>query len=179
MKLALQDCKGELRLYAPLVKRPDLPGQMLKAMSELKHAAISLEMLEEAAKKAEGFLKDKLSDLALLRRTYEALLGAHYTDEEDDLSRAEEQIRAHRWFAGKKVWLDGFKSFTAAQERILFLMLEQGADVTAALSLSEGDPRNRPPSGFGHWPIKQASPPPPPSASPKRRAFPTRPYSGL
>ena len=141
MKLALQDCKGELRLYAPLVKRPDLPGQMLKAMSELKHAAISLEMLEEAAKKAEGFLKDKLSDLALLRRTYEALLGAHYTDEEDDLSRAEEQIRAHRWFAGKKVWLDGFKSFTAAQERILFLMLEQGADVTAALSLSEGDPR--------------------------------------
>ena len=69
------------------------------------------------------------------------LLGAHYTDEEDDLSRAEEQIRAHRWFAGKKVWLDGFKSFTAAQERILFLMLEQGADVTAALSLSEGDPR--------------------------------------
>lgn len=141
MKLALQDCRPQLKLYGPLTRRPDFPGEMVRAMAELKHAAISLPELEQAAQKAEGFLGDKLADLALIRGTYEILLGARYTDGEDDLDRAAGLIRENRWFAGKAVWLDGFKSFTAAQERLIGQMLEQNAEVTAALSLTEGDGR--------------------------------------
>ncbi len=141
MKLALQDCKGELALYGPLVRRPDFPGQMVRAMAELKHAAVSPDALEEAAGKAQGFLRDKLADLSLIRNTYETLLGARFRDDEDDLDRAAQLIRENRWFAGKAVWLDGFKSFTAAQEQIIGLMLEQNAQVTAVLSLTSGDSR--------------------------------------
>ena len=142
MKLALRETGSALRLYGPLTRRPDFPGEMVRAMSELKHAAISREDLLQAAGKApEGFLKDKLSDLAVIRGTYEAILGEHYLDGEDDLARAEQRIREHGWFAGKAVWLDGFKSFTAAQERIIRRMLEQGAEVTVTLSLEEGDSR--------------------------------------
>ncbi len=141
MKLALQDCKGELALYGPLVRRPDFPGQMVRAMAELKHAAVSPDALEAAAGKAEGFLRDKLADLSRIRNAYESLLGARFRDDEDDLDRAAQLIRENRWFAGKAVWLDGFKSFTAAQEQIIGLMLEQNGEVTAALSLTSGDSR--------------------------------------
>ncbi len=79
MKLALQECREELRVYAPFCRRPDFSGQMVEAISELKRAAVSLEDLETAVKKTEGFLRDKLSDLLVIRRTYEPILARHWT----------------------------------------------------------------------------------------------------
>ena len=139
MKLALQACQNELATYGRLAGRPDFPMQMVQMVAELKNAGLSgadMQAAEEAL--PDGVLRGKLGDLSLLRTVYESMLAENYLDGLDNPERAAELCAKHLWFAGKKIWLDGFKSFTAVQERLIGLMLSQGAEVTVTLPI-EGE----------------------------------------
>ncbi len=142
MKLALQQCRGQLSAYGPLAGRSDFPQQMVGQVAEFKNAGLTGADLELAeAGVGDGPLREKLSDLSLLWSLYEGILGEHYIDGLDSLSRAAMLCAEHRWFAGRKVWLDGFKSFTAVQERLIGLMLSQKAEVTVTLPIGGEDSR--------------------------------------
>lgn len=142
MKLALQQCRGQLSAYGPLAGRPDFPQQMVGQVAEFKNAGLTGADLELAeAGVGDGPLREKLSDLSLLWSLYEGILGEHYIDGLDSLSRAAMLCAEHRWFAGRKIWLDGFKSFTAVQERLIGLMLAQKAEVTVTLPIGGEDSR--------------------------------------
>lgn len=144
MKLALQQCRGQLSAYASLAGRADFPAQMAGQVAEFKNAGLSCADLEQAKAGVEaGVLRDKLSDLSLLWALYEGILGEHYIDGLDTLGRAAALCAEHCWFAGRRVWLDGFKSFTAVQERLIGLMLSQKAEVTITLPIAGGEEDSR------------------------------------
>ena len=142
MKLALRQCASQLGTYGRLAARPDFPQKMVEAVAELKRAGLSGEELDKAsAALPAGDLHNKLADLSLLWAVYEGVLSLRYLDELDDLSRAAALCAEHRWFAGKKVFFDGYQSFTAVQERLIGLMLSQGAEVTVTLTIGGEDSR--------------------------------------
>lgn len=142
MKLALRQCGSQLGAYGRLAARPDFPAKMVEAVAEMKRAGLSGDALEQAAAVLpEGDLQGKLSDLSLLWAVYDGLLSMRYLDDLDDLGRAAALCAENRYFAGRKVFLDGFKSFTAVQERLVGLMLSQGAEVTVTLPMEGEDSR--------------------------------------
>lgn len=144
MKLALQECQEQLSVYDRLTGKPDFPAQLLQMIAELKNAGISGNSLLEAEHAlGSGVLKDKVTDLSLLWSAHEGLLGAHYLDALDDLGRAAQLCAENNWFANKRIWIDGFKSFTGMQEHLIGLMLSQKAEVTVTLPIGGEEPDSR------------------------------------
>lgn len=137
MRETLKACRPMLELYGKNAARPDFVGEMLHSAEELKRAAVTPAMLEEAASFCESeSLKEKLCDLALITEGYDAMLARSFLDPTDDLERAAKKAVRHHYFAGKHLFLDGFKSFTARQLELVRLALAEG-EVTVSLCLSE------------------------------------------
>ncbi|MDD6032895.1 MAG: PD-(D/E)XK nuclease family protein, partial [Oscillospiraceae bacterium] len=137
MREALKSCRPALNLYGKSAGRPDFVSEMLQTAEELKRAAVTPAMLEETAAACEsGSLQDKLSDLALVLESYDALLARSFLDPSDRLERAAEKIAEYRYFAGRQLYLDGFKSFTARQMEIIRLALRDG-EVTVTLCMTQ------------------------------------------
>ncbi|MBQ4051090.1 MAG: PD-(D/E)XK nuclease family protein [Oscillospiraceae bacterium] len=137
MRETLKACRPMLELYGKNAARPDFVGEMLHSAEELKRAAVTPMMLEKAAASCESeSLKEKLCDLALITEGYDALLARTFLDPTDDLERAAKKAGEHHYFAGKHLYLDGFKSFTARQLELIRLALVEG-EVTVSLCLEE------------------------------------------
>lgn len=136
MREALKNCRPALNLYRKSAARPDFVGEMLASVEELKRAALSPAELEDAALRCSSeALRDKLADLALITESYQALLARSFLDPTDQLERAAVLAEKHHLFQGYRVYLDGFKSFTARQYQLIGLALTQSEGVTAALCL--------------------------------------------
>lgn len=137
MREALKSCRPMLELYGKNAARPDFVGEMLRQTEELKRAAVTPMMLEEAAAGCESdSLREKLCDLALVTEAYDALLARTFLDSADDLERAAKKAAGHHYFAGKHLYLDHFKSFTARQLELIRLALSEG-EVTVSLCVAE------------------------------------------
>ena len=140
MRLALRECKDQLRLYGKNAGKPDFILSMLEMVEELKNAGITPEKLtEQALRSEEGILKDKLFDLGLIFGGYDALLTQRFLDPSDTLNRAKALLAEREYFNGCTVYLDEFKSFTAVQKEILRVALHQANQVTVSLCLPEGE----------------------------------------
>lgn len=114
-----------------------------QTIDELKSAGIRPEQLAAYAL-APGADHDKLSELALIYGTYEALLAQTAMDPGDRVELAARRLQAD-FFAGQAVFLDEFDTFNASKRAMLAAMLP-AADVTAALCCGGLDDAD---DGFG------------------------------
>lgn len=101
-----------------------------ETISELKSAGITPELLQEYAG-APGADKDKLSELALIFGTYEALLSQTAMDPGDRVERAAKSLD-QTFFEGRAVYIDEFDTFNHSKRSMLAAMLPV-ADVTVSL----------------------------------------------
>lgn len=146
MRRSLADCKDLLTRYARQAQMEDaqFEGQALSFVRQCKFAGVTPDELLRVSNsgKLPEQLRAKAGDLAQIAMQYEARISSAWRDSLDDLSAAKEKLlraeeRGERYFAGKTVFLDGFKSFTAPQYDLIALMLRQGATVYAALTLDK------------------------------------------
>ncbi len=136
-----------LRELSPLLEEYSAAGGelsltevMLHAVEELSAASVSSEMLETAADKlAPGGLRSKLRDLALISSAYKNLVAESFDDKENDLSKLCDLCRKYRFFAGKRVYIDSFTSFTAAEYAVIEQIFDQADEVTVALACESPD----------------------------------------
>ncbi len=136
-----------LRELSPLLEEYSAAGGelsltevMLRAVEELSAASVTAETLEKASDKlSTGGLRSKLRDLALISSAYKNLVAESFDDKENDLSKLCELCRKHRFFAGKRVFIDSFTSFTAAEYAVIEQIFEQADEVTVALSCESPD----------------------------------------
>ncbi len=136
-----------LRELSPLLEEYSAAGAelsltevMLRAAEELAVASVSPEMLEKAAENlAPGGLRSKLRDLALISSAYKNLVAESFDDKENDLAKLTELCRKHGFFAGKRVFIDSFTSFTAAEYAVIEQIFEQADEVTVALACESPD----------------------------------------
>lgn len=114
--------------------RPAFLQSLLTTADELKSCCVTPDHLTNAGESLDGPEGDKLRDLGLIFGAYDALTAQTALDPRDRLTRAAEKLKTCAWGEGKDFWLDGFTDFTPQQLLILERLLDQGEQVTVALT---------------------------------------------
>lgn len=133
MNVALKKCAVGLSAYRRAAAGSDFAQGVIATVNELKLSGASSADLMAAAEKIGGTLGARLRDISVIMAEYDGLIDGCFIDPTDDLTRLYDQIKACRFFDGKRVFIDDFKSFTGQQQRILELMLQQADEVHVAL----------------------------------------------
>ncbi len=137
----LRELSPMLRQYGSSAKNdPTLTSLMLATLGELRSAGISSEMLESAAEQcdAESPLQNKLMDLALIEAVFRNKIQASFgNDPEEKLIRASSLLEQHSYFAGARVYIDSFTSFTFEEYAVIKQILLQAELVTVSLCTDE------------------------------------------
>ncbi|RPF48435.1 ATP-dependent helicase/nuclease subunit B [Hydrogenoanaerobacterium saccharovorans] len=135
MSLTLEELSDTLELYSNKTNRMRFVESMVSQVSEFKNAGITPEQLEQFAQQTgeeEGLAK-KTGELASIYRVYQAMIDRSYKDAEDDITRACGYLESEPFFADYDVFIDSFKSFTAAEHLILDHIFSKSLLVTVTL----------------------------------------------
>lgn len=141
MSMAVEELTEKRKVLTSVSNR-GLSELMLTTLKECKKNGVSADMLEQAAQKLpEGTLSAKLSETALVFRTFDALLSQSYVDPLDNLARAEKILLENiGLFRGYVLYVDSFSGFTAVQQRILRILLNRCRECTVSLCLDPDQP---------------------------------------
>lgn len=109
---------------------------LVDIINEFKLNAISADDLLSAADKSdESALSAKLSDISYIYSEYNLLLNEKFIDPSDRLDKLYIKLESYRFFEGRTVFIDSFKSFTGQQYKILNRILSSADDVYISLTL--------------------------------------------
>ncbi|MCQ4022661.1 MULTISPECIES: PD-(D/E)XK nuclease family protein [unclassified Ruminococcus] len=127
MSLALKECGDNLSLYHNQIGRADFIPVILNTVNEMKSCALTSNIMSGfGAKAGNETLSKKLSDVALISSTYNALLNQAYSDPLDTLTLIYNKLLENNIFADLIIALDGFSGFTR-QELMIIEVLMCGA----------------------------------------------------
>ncbi len=134
MSSAIESLKDKLTVFSRHKNEIALVTKMLSAVDEMKNSGVTADALDSAAEKtADPLFKSKLTETALIYRTYEALTAQSHFDDGDLLSRVREILTPTDFFTGKTIVIDGFKSFTHDEYKLIELMLQRAKNVYVTL----------------------------------------------
>ncbi len=115
---------------------------MVETIGEFKLATIGYAELFDAAQKADNEqLKSKLLDIATIYEQYEAIISERFIDSSDRLTATYYALENYRYFEGKTVFIDSFKSFSGQQYKIIDRILAQAENVYITLTDNVNDNR--------------------------------------
>jgi len=134
MHKAVRQTAPDLTVYRRPSQKASFLKSLLDTVDELKNSAVQPEVLVQAGEDRGGQEGDRLRDLGLLCGAYQALTARIALDPRDRLTRAAQRLESYPWAEGKDIWVDGFVDFTAAQMKLLRLMLQQGNSLTVTLT---------------------------------------------
>ncbi len=135
MALALRAVAPRLKVYSAAGRRCELQDMLLREVDELKTAAIDAGQLLSAAGKCEGSLADKLTDMALVLESYEAVVSRGHADPADRLTELSRQIEKSGMDENTWVYVDGFTDFTRQELEVLFALMKKGVQLTVCLTV--------------------------------------------
>ncbi len=138
MSEALMQLEGRLNIFSNVRHNSTALSPLVDFCRELKYCCIDSESLNE---KLEGstnsFLKNKLTELDLIRCSYEALLTQSYFDDSDAVSLFTEAAVETGYFKNKTLFIDGFRDFSKQELECLKLALAECDDVYITVCVDE------------------------------------------
>lgn len=138
MSLAIDGLKDKLIFFARHKNEIAFTQKMLKEYDSLKKNGITHEDLCEVSDKvSDNLLKAKLKESALIFSTYEAIVSQSHFDDGDLLNKVYEILVGTDFFKDKTIVIDGFKSFTQPELRLIELMLKGGDEVYVSLTTDD------------------------------------------
>lgn len=138
MSVALEEVGDDLKIYSRHRYSNAVVTQMLKAIKELRQCSITSDRLDEVAMTMEpSILRDKLNELAKIERTYSSLVTQNYFDDECALDLLCKVLKSHNELAHARVFVDGFRGFTAQEFAVLEEILKQADETWVTLSVDE------------------------------------------
>lgn len=138
----LQQKQEELRLFHVSAEKMGFIDSLNSLMSELGRYCLTPEMIEEQLKQMESetadeiVLQDKLHDLHLVYREFEALLSEKYLDAEAYLSHLANQLQFSSLASDAELWIDGFNGFTPQELEVVIQAMVHFKNVTISLCLN-------------------------------------------
>ena len=136
MSLSLEDCADKLDVYQKQAAKPQLADLMLSAVKEFKMCGISTDSLREMSQKTKGTdLSKKLAEVSLVTDVYNAHIEKSYIDPLDNNARLEQRLSEVKFFEGYTVVVDDFSGFTAVEQKILDLIMQQAKDFYITLCM--------------------------------------------
>ncbi len=142
MNRAISLCRDELKRFKKYSKSSSFAALILDSITEFKQSFITADDLFAAADDIEDEqLKLKLLDTALIYQNYDAVVAERFIDDTDRLTRLYYALNTYKYFEGKTVFIDSFKSFSGQQYKILEQIISQAASVTVTLTDNPQDTR--------------------------------------
>ena len=144
LRIAVNQVADRLSIYKKSISHIGFLQKLLELFSELKNADITPADFEEALPKATGNItSEKSTELNLIYSVYHGLLAGNFRDSLDDLAFAAEKVQFESLFEGTNIFFDEFSSFSSAQKQLMRTLMEDGANITVALTMSENKHDNR------------------------------------
>ncbi len=134
MSDALAALEGRLNVYSKL--KPTLTSliPLVEFCKELKFCNITGdELYEKTQLLPDCFLKEKLQDVFLINEAYDALVSQSYFDDTDAINMLCEYATENKIFAGKTVFLDGYRALSKQEIECLNIIISQAEDVYITL----------------------------------------------
>lgn len=134
MLRAMAAVEDRLDFYKRYVGDPRLAYELLAIFREVRQSGAALSALSNAAGEVESpVLSKKLGELALIFDVYDAMFRQQYSDEDLQMEKLCKVLSEERVLEGFTIGIDGFKSFTGQELRLLSLLVDQAADLYVAL----------------------------------------------
>lgn len=138
MSLAIEELADKLTVFFRHKKDFALVTKLLSCVDELKRAGITSDELYSCSEKiTDKTLKAKLSEIALVYRTYDILVGESRFDDADVLSQMAKVLSGTDAFKDKTIVLDGFSEFSFGEMKLIEVMLSQGENVCVTLCTND------------------------------------------
>ena len=137
MAQAMKLIGARLEVFRNAASKPELQRMLIAALDAMKASCITPENLEGASLQCGGDLGRKLSDLAAISETYEAVLGNSRADPGDRLARLADSIENSSVLDSAVVFVDGFIDFTKTELSALTAMLKKGVNLTVCLTMEQ------------------------------------------
>ena len=112
-----------------------MQAMLLGAVDELKTACVSSQQLLDAAAHCGGTLGEKLSDLAVISESYDAVVANGHADPSDTLTVLAQQIEEGDFGPGDHVYADGFIDFTNQELAVLTALMKKGAELCVCFTV--------------------------------------------
>ncbi len=138
MSEALMQLEGKLNIFSNVRHNSTALSPLVDFCKELKYCCIDSDSLTEKLENSDNsFLKNKLTELDLIRNSYEALLSQSYFDDADAVSVFTNIASECGYFRKKTLFLDGFRDFSKQELDCLNLALSQCDDVYITICADE------------------------------------------
>ena len=133
MSLVLDELGPFLSEYAPSARNIDFTKKALSQLDEMTAFHISPDALDETAGRVAdddgtGSLHNKLSDLSLISRAFDAHLRGRFSEQGDPLDRLCEVLATTPFFKGRTVFVDSFYGFTPQEIVVLEQIIKSAED---------------------------------------------------
>ena len=138
MSEALMQLDGRLDIFSNVRHNSTALSPLVDFCKELKYCCIDSDSLAEKLENStNSFLKNKLTELDLIRNSYEALLTQSYFDDSDAVSVFTNLATQSGFFKNKTMFLDGFRDFSKQELECLKLAFSQCDDVYITICVDE------------------------------------------
>ncbi|MBR5442097.1 MAG: PD-(D/E)XK nuclease family protein [Clostridia bacterium] len=134
MSEAILALQGRLNIFDRCYANKGALESLVDFCKELKYCCIDEEELTAKTDMlSEGFLRNKLAEINIISSTYDALVSQSYFDDTDAIRLLYEYALDNNLFAGKTVYIDGFRAFSKQELQCFSAMLSQADDVYITL----------------------------------------------
>lgn len=138
MSEALVQLEGKLNIFSNVRHNSTALSPLVDFCKELKYCCIDSDSLTEKLENSTNLLlKNKLTELDLIRNSYEALLTQSYFDDADAVSVFTAIAAESGYFRNKTLFLDGFRDFSKQELECLKLAFSQCDDVYITVCVDE------------------------------------------
>ncbi len=138
MSEALMQLDGKLNIFSNVRHNSTALSPLVDFCKELKYCCIDSDTLNEKLENStNSFLKNKLTELDLIRNSYEALLTQSYFDDADAVSVFTDIALKSGFFKNKTLFLDGFRDFSKQELECLKLAFSQCDNVYITVCVDE------------------------------------------
>ncbi|MFA7467921.1 MAG: helicase-exonuclease AddAB subunit AddB, partial [Desulfotomaculaceae bacterium] len=140
LRRMLESRRDELNIFHRAADLSGFVDQLAGALGEMKIYRVGPDDLKRALTSLPGAgdganLEKKLQDLLVIFNDFELFTRERFTDPDDYLTLAAEQIRLSGWLNEVRVWVDGFTGFTPQEYDMLAALLRRSSGVTVTLCL--------------------------------------------
>ncbi len=138
IKKIVLELKDKLGYYKKSADKQGFIDSIDITITELMQYRISVEKLESAAENMkEGNLKNKLKDTCLIFERYKEYITKEYISGDGALELLAEYIKSSS-VKNSLVWIDGFKSFTPQENKVIGELLKYCKRVNIAFTITGG-----------------------------------------
>lgn len=139
MALAAEQTGSQLKLFAPVLRKPDFLANLVRMTTEFQSYCLTPQQLMDASREETGLFSEKLRELAILYEGYLAVCANGKADPSNKLVHLTDALLEGSWPKGKLFYLDGFSDFTGAELVAVEALLLHGEEVTITLCAGEPD----------------------------------------